>query len=198
MAFRCLPRAHSQRGFHHIPSSAPTHTTQGQSRGHHRNSQPDVWHFCSQLVWILDHCRTPPRTLVPSGPQPAAGSYRLTVTSTPVLIVASATMSPDTAGLSPSPVPDSPRSSTQGPREGNEDLMPTALPAGSPWYEPCWDTYPCRVYHALGCPGRARGEHDEQWVAEGQLLELQLGGVLAGSARQKVLQEHAAGKRAKQ
>lgn len=55
-------------------------------------------------------------------------------------------------------------------------------------------TYPGRVHHALGCPCRARGEHDEQRVAKGQLFELQLWCLCTCPACQEVIQEHAVGK----
>lgn len=55
------------------------------------------------------------------------------------------------------------------------------------------DTYPGRVHHALGRAGRARGEHDEQRVAEGQLFKLELRRLRARSAGQELIQEHTVG-----
>ena len=59
-------------------------------------------------------------------------------------------------------------------------------------------TYPGRVHHALGRSGRARRKHDEERMAEGQLLELQLGGLRTLPGGQEVLQEHAVGKKAQE
>lgn len=57
----------------------------------------------------------------------------------------------------------------------------------------CRGTYPGGVHHALGRPSRARREHDEERVAEGQLLKLQLGRLVPFPGREKVVQEHAVG-----
>lgn len=56
------------------------------------------------------------------------------------------------------------------------------------------ETYPSGMHHALGRPGRARREHDEEGVAEGQLLELQLRGLRAFPGGKKIIQEHAGGR----
>ena len=69
-------------------------------------------------------------------------------------------------------------------------LRPRAHP-GATWAE----TYPCRVHHALGRSGRARREHNEERVAEGQLLELQLGHLVPFPGGKKVIQKHAVGRR---
>lgn len=56
------------------------------------------------------------------------------------------------------------------------------------------ETYPCRMHHALGRSGGARGKHDEEGVAEGQLLELQLRGLLTRPGCKKIIQKHTVGK----
>lgn len=52
------------------------------------------------------------------------------------------------------------------------------------------------MHHALGRPRRARRKHDEERVAERQLLELKLGRLLAFPSGQEILQEHTVGKNA--
>lgn len=56
------------------------------------------------------------------------------------------------------------------------------------------ETYPGRVHHALGRSGRAGRKHDEERVAEGQLLELQLGRLIPVPGRKEVIQKHTVGK----
>lgn len=55
------------------------------------------------------------------------------------------------------------------------------------------ETYPGGMHHALGRPGGARREQDEERVAEGQLLELQLRCLLPSPGRKEVVQKHAVG-----
>lgn len=59
-------------------------------------------------------------------------------------------------------------------------------------------TYPGRVHHALGCSRCARRKHDEERVAEGQLLELQLRGLVALPGGQEILQKHTVGRKAQE
>lgn len=68
-----------------------------------------------------------------------------------------------------------------------------SAPRGRAGGRPGTQTYPGRVHHALGRPGCARGVHDEEGVAERQLLELQLGRWVPSASREEVVQKHTVG-----
>lgn len=80
---------------------------------------------------------------------------------------------------------------TCAPRVQREDPERATRAGGRPGTQ----TYPGRVHHALGRPGRARGVHDEEGVAERQLLELQLGRWVPSASREEVVQKHTVGTR---